>query len=99
MTGTYFSEMAKAYADYLRCVSEFVFRRGTSERDALVAALYRLQLFASPEIFDDAQELYAFLLRWAASDPSEALAVDDRVCNLTDEMRAHLDRTRKRGRP
>ena len=99
LTGTYFSEMASAYSDYLRCVSEFVFRRGTAVRDALVVSLYRLQLFASPEIFSDAMELYRFLLNWAKSNPSGALAVDDATYNLGVKMRKHLEKVRKRGRP
>lgn len=99
LTGTYFSEMTKAYSDYLRCVSEFVFRRGTSERNALAAALYRLQLFASLEIAIDAQQLYVLVLDWAASNPSGALTIDEQVNRLGDKMRKHLDRTRKSGAP
>ena len=99
LTGTYFSEMTQAYAEFLRYVTEFAFRRGAAERDALAASLYRLRLFASPEIFRDAQQLYAFLLAWASSNPSEALALDEKVHNLGDKMRFHLDQTRKRGEP
>ncbi|MBE5056257.1 hypothetical protein INF37_09630 [Pseudoflavonifractor sp. DSM 107456] len=97
LTGAFFSEMTQAYSDYLRCVSEFVFRRGTSERDALAAALYRLQLFASKEISVDAQELYVFVLDWASSNPVRALSVDERMNNLGHKMRVHLDQARKRG--
>ena len=97
LSGTYFSEMTKAYSDYLCCISEFVFRRGTVERNELVAALYRLQLFASCEISIDAQNLYIFVLDWAASNPTSALAVDERVNNLGNKMRKHLDQVRKRG--
>ena len=99
LTGTYFSEMTKAYSDYLRCISEFVFLRGTSERNALATALYRLQLFASLEIAIDAQQLYVLVLDWAASNPSGALTIDEQVNRLGDKMRKHLDRTRKSGAP
>ena len=99
LTGTYFSEMAHAYSDYLRCVSEFAFRRGASERDALAAALYRLQLFAAPEISRDAQQLYVFLLEWASSNPDRALSVDEKVKRLGLKMREHLENVQQRGRP
>lgn len=99
LTGTYFSEMAGAYSDYLCCVSEFALRRGAAERDALAAALYRLQLFASPEIFSDALELYELLLDWAKSNPSGALAVDDATHILGSKMREHLEKVRECGRP
>ena len=97
LTGTYFSEMAHAYSEYLRCVSEFAFRRGQSERDALAAALYRLQLFASREIAFDAQRLYVFVLDWAASNPTGALSLDEQVNSLGEKMRSHLNQARKRG--
>ena len=99
LTGTYFSEMAQAYSEYLRAVAEFVFRRGAAERDALAASLYRLWLFASPEIFEDAQGIYVQLLSWAASNPSGALELDEKVQKLADDMRVHLDSTRKHGHP
>lgn len=98
LTGTYFSEMAQAYSGYLRCVSEFVFRRGLEERDALAASLYRLQLVASKEISSDAQDLYVFLLAWASSNPRGALEVDERLNNLGEKMREHLNQARKYGR-
>ena len=98
LTGTYFSEMAHAYSDYLRRVSEFTFRRGAPERDALTAALYRLQLFASPETSSDAQHLYTFLIDWASSNPSSALSLDEKVNSLGSKMRNHLNKARKRGR-
>lgn len=99
LTGTYFSEMTQAYSGYLNCVSQFVFRRGTEERDALAASLYRLQLFASDEIALDAQQLYIFLLDWAKTKPTQALAVDDRVNKLGSKMRKHLASVREKGRP
>lgn len=97
LNGTYFSEMASAYSDYLRSVSQFVFRRGVAERDALAVALYRLQLFASSEIASAAQDLYVSLLDWAQSNPSEALDIDAKVNALGSEMRRHLNEARKRG--
>ena len=97
LTGTYFSEMAHAYSEYLCCVSEFAFRRGQSERDALAAALYRLQLFASREIASDAQQLYVLVLDWAASNPTGALLLDEQVNSLGEKMRNHLNQARKRG--
>ena len=97
LTGAYFCEMTKAYSDYLCCVSEFVFRRGSAERNELAAALYRLQLFASREIAIDAQNLYMFVLDWAASNPTRALAVDEQVNDLGSKMRKHLDHARKLG--
>ena len=99
LTGTYFSEMTKAYADYLHCVADFVLRRGAAERDTLASALYRLQLFASSEIASDAQDLYATLLNWAQSNPTNALQIDSLTNDLGAKMKAHLDRTRKRGNP
>ena len=99
LTGTYFSEMAQAYSDYLRCVSEFAFRRGLAERDALAAALYRLQLFASPKIAVDAQKLYVSLLQWASTNPTGALSVDELTNSLGSEMREHLEKVRKLGCP
>lgn len=98
LTGTYFSEMSQAYSDYLLCVSAFCLRRGANERDALAASLCRLQLFASKEIDADAQELYAVLLAWAASNPTGALEVDARLNSLALEMRAHLVHVQKKGR-
>ena len=97
LTGTYFSEMTKAYSDYLCCVSKFVFRRGLAERNELAAALYRLQLVASCEIAMDAQNLYIFVLDWAASNPTGALTVDEQVNDLGGKMREHLSHARKRG--
>ena len=97
LTGTYFSEMAHTYANYLCCVSTFAFHRGQSERDALAAALYHLQLFASREIASDAQQLYVFVLDWAATNPTGALSLDERVNDLSDKMRKHLNQARKRG--
>ena len=98
LTGTYFSEMAQAYSEYLHCVSEFAFHRGVSQRDALAAALYRLQLFASPQISRDAQQLYVFLLDWASSNPTGALPLDEKVNSLGAKMRIHLAQARKHGR-
>lgn len=98
LASTYFSEMTKAYSEYLRCVSGFALRRGVNERDALAASLYRLQLFAPKEICKDAQELYAFLLAWASSNPSGALEIDARLAHLGLEMREHLAQSGKIGR-
>ena len=98
LTGTYFSEMAHAYSEYLRCVSEFAFRRDVSSRDALAAALYRLQLFASSEISWDAKQLYVFLIDWAVSNPTGALSLDEQGNSLGAKMRNHLTQARKRGR-
>lgn len=99
LTGTYFSEMTKAYSDYLCGISEFVLHRGISQRNALAAALYRLELFASREIAIDAQDLYIFVLDWAASHPTSALAVDEQVNSLGRKMREHLDQMRRSGHP
>ena len=99
LTGAYFSEMAHAYSEYLRCVSEFAFRRDVSSRDALAVALYRLQLFAASEISQDAQQLYVFLLEWAASNPTGALSLDEKLNGLGAKMRNHLTQARKRGHP
>ena len=99
LTETYFSEMASAYSGYLCSISDFVYRRGAAERDALVASLYRLQLFASSKISRDAQELYVYLIDWASSNPTGAIDLDELVNALGEEMRTHLDLTRKRGEP
>lgn len=99
LTETYFSEMASAYSGYLCSISDFVYRRGAAERDALVASLYRLQLFASSKISRDAQELYVYLIDWASSNPTGAIDLDELVNALGEEMGTHLDLTRKRGEP
>ena len=99
LTETYFSEMTSAYSGYLCSISDFVYRRGAAERDALVASLYRLQLFASSKISRDAQELYVYLIDWASSNPTGAIDLDELVNALGEEMRTHLDLTRKRGEP
>ena len=97
LTGTYFSEIASVYAEFLRCSGNFVFRKGSPERDALVSALYRLQLFASEQIAGEAQELYLALLEWAASGASRALELDYKLNRLSTLMQADLDHFRKKG--
>lgn len=99
LNGTYFSEMAQAYSGYLKCVSEFVSRRGLPERDALASSLYRLLLFAPIEIADAAQDLYTFLFEWAGSDPHRALSVDERTNDLGNMMREHLEAVCRTGNP
>ena len=98
LTGTYFSEMASAYADFLRCVGNLVFRRGNPERDALAASLKRLLLFASDEIGDSAQVIYVETLKWASRDRSDALELDDNLNQLEVLMRKDLEHFRKHGR-
>ena len=97
LNGTYFSEMAQAYADFLKCVADFAHQRGMQERDALCASLYRVELFAPRDISVDAQNLYIFLLDWAASNPTRALSVDEKVNNLGLKMRNHLGQFRQSG--
>ena len=97
LTGAYFSEMTKAYSDFLRCVAEFGFRRGEIERDNLASALYRLMLFASPPISEEAQERYRFSLAWAQSNPTGALSLDDKTNQLGRLMKAHLATIQKKG--
>ena len=98
LTGVYLSEMTAAYSDFLGCVADFVFRRGLEERDALAAALYRLVLFASDEIADEAQMLYHSLLQWGKTNQSQALEVDRMVNHLGNLMRADVGKFRKTGR-
>lgn len=95
LTGTYFSEMASAYSGYLESIARFAYHRGATERDALSVALYRVELFASGDISRDAQGLYVYLLRWAASRPAGALDIDQRVNALGREMRIHLEHCRR----
>ena len=99
LTEAYFSEMAAAYADYLRCVSDFGYRRGFEERDALSAALYRIELFASPDICKEAEDLYVYILDWAASNPTRAISLDTKSNHLAVLMREHLKKTQKSGNP
>ena len=96
-TGTYFSEMAAAYADYLRTVSNFVFERGLPERDAMAGALNRLFLFASPEISEKANALYTLVLQWGKSAMLPASPIDELLNELVGLMRADLDLFRKTG--
>lgn len=90
ISGAFFSELIDAYADYLKCVADFVYRRGLSERDALAASLYRVLLFAPGPIGDEAQALYVYVLDWAQSGQSRALSVDERVNRLGDMMRENI---------
>lgn len=97
LSGTYFTEMADAYANYLKCVASFVYQRGIKERDALSAALYKLLLYAPQPIADKAQELYCFVLEWARSGQAGALPVDEKVNRLGELMRENVADVRRRG--
>lgn len=90
LTGEYFSEMADAYAAFLKCTAEFAFRKGRPELDALASALYRLMLFASDEIGQEAQDLYSFAIEWAQSGQQRGLPLDEKVNHLGDLMRKDL---------
>ena len=97
LTGVYLSEMAAAYSDYLKCVADFVFRRGNAERDELACALYRLLLYASDQISADAQDIYKLLLKWGMSGDQRAAYLDQRVNHLSDLMQKDLDCFRRKG--
>lgn len=97
LTGTYFSEMAAAYSDFLRAVSDFVFERGLRERDAMASTLNRLFLFASPEISGKANELYTLALQWGKTGSPPASQIDARLNELVALLRADLDHFRKTG--
>lgn len=79
LTGTYFSEMTAAYAEYLRCVCDLVYKRGTPERDAIVAALYRLRLFAPISVCNAADALYARTLDFARTGQGNTLAINSQL--------------------
>lgn len=98
LTETYFSEMASAYAEFLHCIANFVFRRESPERDALSAALYRVLLFASDEIATSAQQMYVQVIDWVMSGTDRALTLDENLNRLEELMRADLDRFRLRSR-
>lgn len=97
LTGTYFSEMSSSYSEFLRCAGDLALKKGFAERDALVAALYRLQLFASEKISSDAQLLYVALLDWAQSGATRALTMDEKINQLGVLMREDLAHFRKTG--
>lgn len=99
INGVYFSEMSKAYSDYLKCISEFVYHLGLSERDALSASLYRVLLFAPLDIASEAQDLYAFVLQWASSNPNHPISVDQRTSRLGQLMRNQLLSACRSGKP
>ena len=98
LTGTYFSEMAAAYAGYLRCVSGYFFLHGLEGRDELTGALYRLMLFASPDICVCAQELYTDLCTLKDYSHESRSRLDKRLDFLENMMRSDLESYRKRGR-
>ena len=97
LTGTYFSEMAAAYAGYLRCVSNYFFLRGRDGRDELTGALYRLMLFASPDICECARELYKDLCTLEDYSPESTARLDKRMNSLENMMRSDLEVYRKNG--
>ena len=97
ITGTFFSEMVDAYADYLKCVTCFVYQRGASERDALVPALYRVSLYAPTSISDKAHELFVVVLNWSRSGETRTLAVDEKVNQLRELMRENIADIQKKG--
>lgn len=100
INGTYFSEMVSAYSTYTRCLSEFVFKRGITERDAMAVALYRTLLFAPDDIAALSQECYIDVLEWAAnvSSPTpRAEGLDRKVNRLQKMMKADIDRFREKG--
>lgn len=97
LTGTYFSEMSSAYSEFLKCAADFVFQKGFDERDALAAALYRLQLFASEKISSDAQLLYLAVIDWAQTGTVHAREIDHRINQLGVLMRDDLAQFRKTG--
>ena len=71
INGVYFSEMSKAYSDYLKCISEFVYHLGLSERDALSASLYRVLLFAPLDIASEAQALDVYKRQLLPGSPGK----------------------------
>lgn len=91
LTGKYFSEMTDAYAFFLKCTAEFAFHKGKPELDALAGALYRLMLFASDEIGNEAQNLYVFAIEWAQSGQQRGLPLDEKVNSLGDLMKKDLN--------
>lgn len=98
LNAAYFSEMTAAYSNFLGSISQFVFRRDALSRDALASDLYRLKLFASDQIMEDAQKLYSALLEWCSKEYSEGFPLDSRIHNLAEQMRAHLETFRRRTR-
>lgn len=99
LTGIYFSEMAAAYADFLKCLSDLALRRGPGERDALAAAIHRLLLFAPTDIYKEAEELYLLVLDWDETNSTQALSLAEKSSHLAVLMREHLKKTQKSGNP
>lgn len=97
LTGTYFSEMTAAYAEYLRCICDLVYKRSAAERDAIVAALYRLRLFAPISVCNAADDLYARTLDLARTGRGDTLAINSQLDQIGLWFAKDLDHYRLYG--
>lgn len=93
ITGTYFSEMVNAYADYLKCVFYYNLEHERSDRHILNAALFKLLLYAPSQIGDEARGLYDFVL--SGDQSKEDLA--RRINQLLALMRENIADLQKKG--
>lgn len=96
LNAAYFSEMTAAYSKYLDSISMFVLRRDVASRDSLAADLYKLKLFAPEKIMKASQELYNDLLLWSDQEHDIGFPLDDRVHDLAELMKAHLETFHRR---
>lgn len=92
LNAAYFSEMTKAYSNYLGSVTRFAYHRDASARDDLSESLFRIQLFSSDEIYSLAAAIYVHVLGQGNLDES----LDTSMNQLADLMRNHLASFRTR---
>ncbi|MCH5260711.1 MAG: hypothetical protein J1F18_13195 [Lachnospiraceae bacterium] len=93
ITGTYFSEMVDAYADYLKCVFYYKLEHERSDRYILDTALFKLLLYATANIDAEARGLYDFVI--SGNRSKEELA--RRINQLSALMRKHIADVQKKG--
>lgn len=97
ITGTYFSEMVDAYADYLKCVFCYYFEYENSDQSSdkytLSAALFRLSLYAPSNIVHGAMELHALVL----SENQSKKVLNEKIDQLLELMRGHITDIQRKG--
>lgn len=96
LNAAYFAQMTNSYSAYLGSISKFVMDGGLQARDDLAVRLYQLKLFATPEIMRQAQVLYQVLLDWKPQGSSRGFPYDEKIHDLAEAMRHHLDSFRYR---
>lgn len=99
LNAAYFSEMTAAYSSFLGGVSQFVLRQDEPSKNTLASDLYRLKLFASDQIMENAQKLYTSLLEWRSQEHHDSFPLDPEIHLLAEQMRTHLELFRVRKAP